>query len=407
MKIYLVGGAVRDMLMNLEPKDKDYVVVGAEPQELLDSGFKQVGADFPVFLHPKTGEEYALARTEKKNGVGYQGFNCYFGKDVTLEEDLARRDLTINAIAMDIETKELIDPFNGQQDIKDKVLRPTTKSFCEDPLRVFRAARFFARFPDFTSDYQDTLFRYCDRVESELFTITPERVWLETEKALNEHQPSRYFDWLKWWYVFPEIYDMQEVNQPIQHHPEGDVYTHTMLVVDHAAKYHKDSEIVFACLMHDMGKGIAFERQGNLNGHELMGKPIVIDFCNRYKVPNKYKELALIVCEYHTHCHKAFEMNPNKIMKLFERTKAESKYERFMKFLKACESDAKGRGGDFPNRVYNQPDYLKECLDAIKLVDTKSISAKMVSEGKTGLLIGEAIRVAKIDAIRGVKNKWK
>lgn len=407
MKIYLVGGAIRDMLMNLEPKDKDYVVVGAEPQELLDLGFKQVGADFPVFLHPETGEEYALARTEKKNGVGYQGFNCYFGKDVTLEEDLARRDLTINAIAMDIETKEIIDPFNGQQDIKDKVLRPTTKAFCEDPLRVFRAARFFARFPDFTSDYQDTLFRYCDKVSNELSSITPERVWLETEKALSETQPSNYFNWLRWWYIFPEIYDMSEVGQPLQHHPEGDVYTHTMMCVDHAAKYHKDSEIVFSCLMHDMGKGIAHERQGNLNGHELMGKPIVIDFCNRYKVPNRYKELALIVCEYHTHCHKAFEMNPNKIMKLFERTRAESKYERFIKFLKACESDAKGRGGDFPNRVYMQPDYLKECLDAVKSVDTKSISAKMASEGKSGLLIGEAIRVAKIDAIRGVKNKWK
>lgn len=405
MKIYLVGGAVRDMLMNLESKDKDYVVVGAEPQELLDLGFKQVGADFPVFLHPETGEEYALARTEKKNGVGYQGFNCYFGKDVTLEEDLARRDLTINAIAMDTETKEIIDPFNGQQDINDKVLRPTTKAFCEDPLRVLRAARFLARYQDFNAS--EELIDMCLLVSHEFQQLTPERIWLETEKALGEPKPSSYFRFLFWFQMFYEIDKLVSVVQPLQHHPESDVFSHIMLVIDHAAKYHKDPEVVFACLMHDMGKGIAFERQGNLNGHELIGKPIVIDFCNKYKVPNKYKELALIVCEYHTHCHKAFEMNPNKIMKLFERTKAESKYERFMKFLKACESDAKGRGGDFPNRIYKQPDYLKECLDAVKSVDTKSISAKMISEGKSGLLIGEAIRVAKIDAIRGVKNKWK
>lgn len=405
MKIYLVGGAVRDMIMNLEPKDKDYVVVGAEPQELLDLGFKQVGADFPVFLHPETGEEHALARTEKKNGVGYQGFNCYFGKDVTLEEDLARRDLTINAIAVDIETNEIIDPFNGRQDIKDKVLRPTTKAFCEDPLRVLRAARFLARYPEFRTS--DKLNKLCCDVTKELNFLTSERVWLETEKALSEQKPSNYFNYLWWFAMFPEFDNLLETPQPLQHHPEGNCWNHLMLVIDHAAKYHKDSEIVFACLMHDMGKGIAFERQGNLNGHELMGKPIVIDFCTKYKIPNRYKELALIVCEYHTHCHKAFEMNPNKIMKLFERTKAESKYERFMKFLKACESDAKGRGGDFPSRIYMQPDYLKECLDAVKSVDTKSISAKMVSEGKSGLLIGEAIRVAKIDAIRGVKNKWK
>lgn len=405
MKIYLVGGAVRDMLMNLEPKDKDYVVVGAEPQDLLDLGFKQVGADFPVFLHPEKGEEYALARTEKKNGVGYQGFNCYFGKDVTLEEDLARRDLTINAIAMDIETKEIIDPFNGQQDIKDKVIRPTTEAFCEDPLRVLRAARFLARYPTFRTT--DELNKLCCVVAKELKFLTPERVWLETEKALTEQKPSNYFNYLWWFQMFPEFDNLLETPQPLQHHPEGNCWNHLMLVINHAAKCHNDSEIVFACLMHDMGKGIAFEQQGNLNSHESLGVPVVIDFCNKYKVPNKYKELALIVCEYHTHCHKAFEMNPNKIMKLFERTKAESKYDRFMKFLKVCESDARGRGGDFPNRTYNQPKYLKDCLDAVKSVDTKSISAKMVSEGKSGLLIGESIRVAKIDAIRGVKNKWK
>lgn len=407
MKIYLVGGAVRDSLLGLAPKDRDYVVVGSNPQQLLDLGYKQVGADFPVFLHPETSEEYALARTEKKNGIGYQGFDCYFGEDVTLEEDLARRDLTINAIAMDIETDEIIDPFGGQQDLIDKIIRPTTKAFCQDPLRVFRAARFFARFPDFTSDYEDTLFRYSDKVSNELNSITSERVWLETEKALSEKQPSSYFNWLRWWYVFPEIYDMSEVDQPLQHHPEGDVYTHVMMCVDYAAKEYRDSEIVFACLMHDLGKVVAYNQQGNLNGHESFGVSVVIEFCKKYKVPNVYRDLALITCEYHTHCHKAFEMNPNKIMKLFEKTNAENKYDRFMKFLKACESDARGRGGDLPNRTYKQPEYLKECLDAVKSVDTKSISAKMISEGKSGLLIGEAIRVAKIDAIRGVKNKWK
>lgn len=407
MKIYLVGGAVRDKLLGLEPKDRDYVVVGSNPQQLLGLGYKQVGTDFPVFLHPETGEEYALARTEKKNGVGYQGFDCYFGEDVTLEEDLARRDLTINAIAMDMETNEIIDPFGGQQDIINKIIRPTTKAFCQDPLRVFRAARFFARFPDFIPDKENMLFCLSDRVSNEFNSLTPERVWLETEKALSEKQPSRYFDWLLYWHVFPTIYNMYDIGQPLQHHPEGNVYVHVMMCTDYAAKEYKDSEIVFACLMHDLGKVVAFEQQGNLNGHEALGVPVVIEFCKKYKVPNTYRDLALIACEYHTHCHKAFEMNPNKIMKLFEKTKAENKDERFMKFLKACESDARGRGGDFPNRTYRQPEYLKECLDAVKQVDTKKISAKLLSEGKSGLVIGEAIRVAKIDAIREVKNKWK
>ena len=407
MKIYKVGGWCRDTLLGLEPKDTDYVVVGSTPEEMLSLGFKQVGCAFPVFLHPQTNEEYALARTEKKNGVGYQGFDCYFGPDVTLEEDLSRRDLTINAVAYDTETNTYIDPFHGIEDIKNKILRPTTRYFKDDPLRCLRAARFLSTFGDDWT-HATSLYDYCSEMfySGELKYLTPERIWKETQKALKGQQPSLYFDFLFDFNIFPELNALYGVNQPIAHHPEVDTYLHTMMVIDYADKIHKDSEIVFACLCHDLGKATAYNKHGNLHGHEQLGVDVVKSLCSRLKIPNTYKDLALIVTEYHTHCHKAFDMKPNKIMKLFERTNALKKPDRFLKYLSACVADAKGRGSPKCAENYTQHLYLKKCLDAVLSVDTKEISTRLLQENKSGIIIGETIRVAQINAIREVKKSW-
>lgn len=407
MKIYKVGGWCRDTLLGLEPKDTDYIVVGSTPDEMLSLGFKQVGCAFPVFLHPQTNEEYALARTEKKNGVGYQGFDCYFGIDVTLEEDLSRRDLTINAIAYDTETNKYIDPFNGIEDIKSKTLRPITRHFKDDPLRCLRAARFMSTFGDDWT-YTPSLYDYCSEMfySGELKHLTSERVWKETEKALKGQQPSLYFDFLFDFDIFPELNVLYGINQPSEHHPEIDTYVHTMMVVDYAAKIYKDPEITFACLCHDLGKAAAYNKYGNLHGHEALGVEVVESLCSRLKVPNNYRDLALLVTEFHTHCHKAFDMKPNKIMKLFERTGALARPQRFFKYLNACVADAKGRGEPKCNEEYTQNLYLKKCLEAVLAVNTKEISTKLLQENKSGLIIGETIRVARINTIREVKKSW-
>jgi tRNA nucleotidyltransferase (CCA-adding enzyme) len=408
MKVYLVGGSVRDTLMGLEPHDRDYVVCGSTPEELLSLGFKQCGQDFPVFLHPQTNEEYALARTETKDGVGYQGFNCQFGPEVTLEEDLSRRDLTINAIAQDIETGEIIDPFNGQQDIKDKILRATTDSFKEDPLRVLRLARFLAKFgPEWdVSTKTEVLVNDLWRT-GEIQTLTPERIWLETVKAFNTKHPSLYFNYLDDMGVFPEYDQGVHHPQPVEHHPEIFVGNHIDLVMDYAAQNFNDPEITFACLCHDMGKHPTYTTTGKFHGHEQAGLEIVTQLCDRLKVPKSFRELALMTTEFHTHSHKAFEMKPKSIMSLFEKTNAITKTERFEKFLKACKADSKGRGEPRGSDPYPQSDFLKECLLIVKAVDTKLISSKMLAEGKSGHMIGEAIRVARINAIRKFKKEWK
>ena len=419
MKIYLVGGACRDELMGLTPKDLDYVVVGSTPEEMISVGFQKVGADFPVFLHPETKDEYALARTERKSGTGYNGFECEW-EGVTLEEDLGRRDLTINSIAKDLETGEYIDPFNGIKDIKNKVLRPTTEAFKEDPLRVLRAARFMARFPEFTEDEEDWLFYYSLRLTEELQNnLVPERVWKETEKALSEIKPSRYFDWLAWFVIFDQWNNMAGLEQKPEHHPEIFVDIHTGLVMDYAAKLWNDPEITFACLCHDFGKPVSDLKHGNFHGHEKEGLQPINEFCDKWKVPNKYRELALLVCEYHTKIHGVLGRNdqkptrPKSIMRLFENTSALTKPERFEKILKACEADAKGRGAnkeqqlEFEEKHYYQREYLLRLLKSVKEVDTKTISKEMLAKGNKGVMIGEAIRVARIDAIRKEMRLWK
>lgn len=419
--IYLVGGAVRDKFMNIEPKDKDYVVVGSSPQEMIELGFEQVGADFPVFLHPITKDEYALARTERKNAPGTLGFDCEW-KGVTIEEDLSRRDLTINSMAID-DTNDIgkvIDPFNGKDDIKRKVLKHTTKAFSEDPLRVLRLARFLARFGESWFIDNDTHALILEIFESgELNNLTPDRVWKETEKALQEPRPDLYFLALSNLGLFTDHDDGYYVPQNIEHHPENYVGVHIDLVMKYAVKTYNDSLITFAAFTHDFGKHITYKERGNFHGHEAEGKQPILDFCEKYKVPNEYRDFAVLVAVYHSKIHSSLGRNtnagmtPKKILQLFMDCKALQKPERFEKILKACICDARGRGRDkaqqqeFENLEYPQYNYLLECLKAVQETDTKSISKEMLDKGKSGPAIGEAIKVARIASIKSVYLDYK
>ncbi|CAL9968476.1 tRNA nucleotidyltransferase [Vibrio phage D69] len=403
MKIYLVGGAVRDQLMGLEPKDKDYVVVGSTPDEMLNLGYKQVGAEFPVFLHPDTGDEYALARTEYKDGQGYQGFKCTFGPDVTLEEDLARRDLTINAIAQDIITGEIFDPFSGQKDIEAKLLRPTTKAFAEDPVRVLRAARFLARYPDFSTHISMDLMKRQMIASGELEHLVPERVWLELRKTLTEQKPSRFFDFLDGTGIFPEIEAFVGIEEKNRWHPEFDVYEHIMLALDYSVRF-EDPITSFGVLCHDLGKPEAYAATGGLKStkHESLGVPIAEAFCDRLKAPADYKYMAMKSAEFHTHIHLAFDMKPKTIMKLFEKFRNKVWFDRL---LDVATADKRGRGKPACDWVYTQPSYLHRCWDAAyRFTDTKAISSSM----KPGPAVGEAIRRARVASIsRIAKDYWQ
>lgn len=418
-KYYQVGGCVRDALLGLESNDIDYVVTGSTPEEMLSKEFKQVGANFPVFLHPVSGDEWALARTEASTGEKYQDFDCYFGKDVTIEKDLERRDLTINSIALDIDTLDFIDPYSGVNDLHNKVLHPTSEAFKEDSVRVLRAARFNARFPDFS--YSIKLQEYCDQmhVSGALDFLTPERVFKEMEKAMGTETPSIFFEKLRTYRLFPELNVLWGVNQNPEHHPEVCCWKHVMLVTDYAARTYKDREITFAALLHDTGKPPSFKQHGNFHNHEEVGLPWIESFCSKWKVPNNYRDLALMVCKQHTKIHGCLGrgsnrgMRPKSIYNLFQETNALAKPDRFEKMLKACKSDAAGRGAtpeeikEFENKPYLQKEYLLECLNAVKSLDTKEISSKLLEQGKSGIQIGEAIRIERINSIRGVTNKWK
>lgn len=400
MKVYQVGGCVRDELLGLPPRDYDYVVVGATPEEMLNAGYKQVGAEFPVFLNPDSGEEYALARTEVKNGNGYQGFDCAFGPEVTLEEDLARRDLTINAMARDVISGELYDPYGGQQDLEDKVLRPTTEAFREDPVRVLRVARFLARYDGFS--YSDELFNMVGRMinSGELEHLVPERVWLETEKALMEPKPSHYFKFLRGMGVFPEIDALAEVEQSERWHPEGDAFIHTMMVVDEAARRGYDLETRFGCLMHDLGKWPTYQERGNTHGHEGEGVEHIEAFCRRLKIPNDHREFAKLVSRYHTHTHKAFELRPSTMYDMLKAVDRKPFWAE--RFLDVCVCDKHGRGAPACDWDYFQPAYVHACLIFVRRTDTSAITTKM----PPGPKVGEAIRSAHIASIRKVDKKF-
>jgi len=403
MPTYLVGGFVRDTLMGLYPNDHDYVVVGSTPEGMLSLGFKQVGADFPVFLNYR-GDEYALARTERKTGSGYGGFDCEW-EGVTLEEDLSRRDLTINSIAKD-EEGNLIDPFNGQQDIRDKVLRHTSDAFAEDPVRVLRVARFLARFGPEWSVAPETK-SLCIRVwAQDSWHLTKERVFKEMEKALSEPHPHLFFEFLSefdlWW--FPSLWIEKGVPQPPEHHPEGDVFTHTMLCLQEGVKLRASDREQFAILCHDLGKPVCWEARGNLHGHEKAGLPHVEALCDKLGVPKAWRDLALKVCEWHQYSHKILDVAPKKVHKLIKALDCVRKPDILHSFLKCNIADARGRTEKFHDRPYPQADYLRECLSVVREVDCGAIWTRTLREGKSVELRQEAIRVAQIYAIRGVKN---
>ncbi len=392
-----MGGAVRDKLLGKPGKDNDWVVVGSTPQEMESQNFKAVGKDFPIFLHPQTKEEYALARTERKSGKGYKDFTFHTPTDITLEEDLARRDLTINAIAEDNSGK-LIDPFNGKQDIKDKILRHVSPAFVEDPLRVLRAARFAARFGFRIAAETMALMKEISK-SGELETLVSERVWNELEQAMGETYPSRFILALQACHaldiLFPEIEQLFGIPQLAKYHPEIDAGIHTLMSLNQASRLSQDPQIRFATLVHDLGKATTPKKKLPAHhGHEERGVKLIEAFCKRYRAPNQYRELATQVSRHHLSCHRFEEMYAKTILKKLESMDAFRKPERFEKFLICCEADARGRTG-FENRTYPQADHFRECLDAANKVDTDSLK----QQGFEGKAMADAIRNERINLI--------
>ena len=386
MKVYLVGGAVRDQLLGLPVKDRDWIVVGVVPATLLSLGYQQVGKDFPVFLNPKTKEEYALARTERKSSVGYTGFICDFSPTITLEQDLIRRDLTINAMAQS-EDGEIIDPYGGKQDLENRILRHISPAFSEDPLRVLRVARFAARYHSLGFKIaSETLSLMAELAQSEeLQHLTAERVWLETEKGLNEKNPEIYFETLHKTgalkVLFPEIDALYGVPNPVKHHPEVDSFIHTMLVLKQAVNLTENNPILnksavrFAAICHDLGKALTPQNiLPHHYGHEQAGIKPTRTLCKRLKAPSYFQELAEMTCEFHTHIHKAFELRAETVITLFNRFDVWRKPQRFQEFLQVCLADTRGRTG-FENKDYPQIDYINQLLQAANEVDVQQVIA--------------------------------
>ena len=410
MKVYLVGGAVRDGLLGRPVHDRDYVVVGATHEEMIEKGFTQVGAAFPVYLHPETKEEYALARTERKIGDGHKGFETFFSPDVTLEEDLSRRDLNINAMAKDMVTGEIIDPFGGKHDLENMILRHTTSAFMDDPLRILRLFRFKAQLGNsWTVDHETYRLAYNNRYR--LAEISPERKWKEMEKALQGRNFMDYAYHLAQFGELPELDALRGVQQPEEHHPEGDAFIHTLLCLEQADKFKTDPWVKFAVLCHDFGKAITFRKYGNLLGHEEAGLEPVRTLCERIRVPNEYRDIALYVTEQHTRVHCIIGRNgqknakPRSVMKIFEAAGNVTSQKTCIKvtaLADACFCDAKGRGPKKAMLEYPQGHLLLDAFKAVHKLDTKRISSAMLEKGKSGVDIGEAIRVARIDAIRSV-----
>ncbi|MGA0202800.1 MAG: multifunctional CCA addition/repair protein [Pseudohongiellaceae bacterium] len=390
MQTYLVGGAVRDKLLGLETKDRDWVVVGAAPQEMLDLGYQQVGQDFPVFLDPESHDEYALARTERKTGPGYKGFAINSSPEVTLEEDLLRRDLTINAIAMD-ENGSLIDPFGGQFDIEDRVLRHVSGAFVEDPLRVLRVARFAARFAHLgfrvANETRDLMRSICH--SGELDHLVPERIWKELELALTSQTPSVFIEVLRECYalaaILPEVNNLFGVPQPKKYHPEIDTGLHILLCLEQARKLSDDSVVLYATLVHDVGKGLTDPDQWPSHvGHEAAGLSLLNQIESRLRVPKEHAQLSRLVCEHHTKLHRVKELKPATVLKLLESLDAFRRPERLDKFLLACEADARGRTG-LETRDYPQNVYLKTLLLSASAIDSRAVLAASRAEPKAAI----------------------
>ena len=402
MKRYLVGGAVRDALLGLPEGDRDWVVVGASPQELLDAGYLQVGRDFPVFLHPQTHEEHALARTERKTAAGYRGFEVQADPSVTLEDDLLRRDLTINAIAQD-EAGVLIDPHGGQRDIAGKVLRHVSAAFVEDPVRILRLARFAARLDGFTvADETMALMRRM--VESrEVDALVSERVWQELARGLMSATPSRMFAVLRECgaleRLLPEVDRLWGVPQRADYHPEVDTGVHLMMVLDMAARLNASLAVRFACLGHDLGKGTTpADVLPRHIGHEQRSVALVRDVCERLRVPLACRELAEVVAREHGNVHRSGEFGAAAVLRLIERCDAIRRPERFNEMLLACECDARGRLG-LEASAYPQRERLGRALDLARSIDSAVVAARAVALGLSGPAVGEAIHRARADAV--------
>ena len=404
MKHYLVGGAVRDRLLNIPVIDRDWVVVGSTPAAMLADGYKSVGKDFPVFLHPKTHEEYALARVERKTGPGYHGFEFKTDSSVTLEEDLSRRDLTINAMAQ-TDTGELIDPYNGKQDLDNRVLRHVSNAFIEDPVRVLRVARFMARLVHLGFTVADDTMALMQSmvIDGEVDNLVAERVWQETHAALTAHTPTAFFDTLKSCSalarILPEVDALFGIPQTAKWHPEIDAGLHTMMTLSQSALLSPTADVRFAALCHDLGKATTPKPiLPSHHGHEERGKKITAALCQRIRVPKKTTDLAVISARYHTHCHRIRELNASTLVKLLQSLDVIRKPDRFEQFLLLCTADARGRLGH-ENDAYPQADILRNAAAEFRQIDTASIAQQVENKAN----IAEEITQARVVTMK----RWR
>ena len=407
MQVYLVGGAVRDEQLGIPVSERDWCVVGATPDELTNQGYKQVGKDFPVFLHPDSGEEYALARTERKTAAGYHGFEFHASPDVTIEDDLGRRDLTINAIAKDPDGN-IVDPYNGMSDIDNRVLRHVSDAFAEDPVRILRVARFAARFSTlgFRIAPETMQLMHSMVTDGEVDALVPDRVWKETESALVGTGSRVFFEVLRSCgalrALYPEVDILFGIPQPEKWHPEIDTGLHVMMVLEQAEILSGDLEVRFAALAHDLGKGTTPRRVWPSHaGHEQRGAKLIRSLAKRLPVPNSCRDLGMLAAEYHTHCHRAYELRADTILRVLESADAFRRPERFEQFLLTCEADARGRKG-LEQRNYAQADLFRGALAAALDVDSAGIAA--CNEGNQ---IPEAIRKARLAAVKAFRATFQ
>jgi tRNA nucleotidyltransferase (CCA-adding enzyme) len=411
MKTYAVGGAVRDKLLGRvdaqHPGDRDWVVVGSSPEAMVAAGFTPVGRDFPVFLHPVTHEEYALARTERKSGRGYHGFVVHSSPDVTLEQDLARRDLTINAIAEDPATGELIDPHGGQRDLQQRVLRHVSDAFAEDPVRLLRLARFAARFHDFAVAPETMALMRRMVADGEVDALVPERVWQELARGLMEARPEHMLQVLReagaLQRLLPEVDRLWGVPQPAAHHPEVDTGVHLLMVLQQCARLQAPLPVRYACLCHDLGKGTTpADVLPRHIGHELRSERLAAKVSERLRVPTDCRELAAVTAREHGHVHRCESLNAAAVARLLDRCDAWRRPERFAQMLLACECDARGRLG-LEDRPYPQRARLAQALEAAQAVDTTEVARLAAAQGLVGPRVGERIAQARV---RAIEAQW-
>ena len=404
-EVWQVGGCVRDRLLNLPIKDHDWVVVGASPEAMIEAGFRPVGKDFPVFLHPQTNEEYALARTERKTAPGYTGFQFHAAADVSLEQDLARRDLTINAMA-ESASGEIIDPFGGQKDLKQRLLRHVSPAFVEDPVRILRIARFAARFAELgfrvAEETRQLMRKMVDN--GEVAALVPERVWAEMQRALGEDHPEVFIEALRdcgaLAVLFPEIDRLFGVPQPEKHHPEVDTGIHTLMVLKQAARLSGETKVRFAALLHDLGKGTTPADQLPKHiAHEARGVPLVEALCRRLKTPKDYRKLAILVTRYHLHYHRVAELRPATLLETLEALDAFRRPERLDQFLLACEADSRGRTG-FEDAEFEQPRLFREAYQAAAAIKVD----EFLKQGLKGKAIADALHQQRCRAIAAVRK---